>query len=142
MLNPQINQTMSKTENKFNISQEFEIIPHQKGKAYPIGVQEWVFLKSRIKEIKVEINNFHAIGFLLLGASASCLITILATEFKVKASEYFTWTIFGITLIGGLLSIYFAYDKHKHEGAKPNEVINQMELIEYRFESTEENASA
>ena len=125
---------MNDNQNKFNVSQEFEIIPHQKGKAYPIGVKEWEFIKKKICEIKIDVNNFHAFGFLLLGASASCLITILATEFKTDSSKYLTWAIFGVTLIGGLLSVYFANDKHKQESAKPTEIVNQMELIESRFE--------
>jgi hypothetical protein len=125
-------------QNNFNISQEFEIIPHQKGKAYPIGVKEWEFIKKKIGEINIDVNNFHSIGFLLLGASASCLITIFATEFKTDSSLYLTWAIFGISLIGGLLSVYFATDKHKQESAKPNEIINQMELIESRFENHNE----
>ncbi len=129
---------MSDNQNNFSVSQQFEIIPHQKGKAYPIGVKEWDFIKKKISEIKVEVNNFHAIGFLLLGASASCLITILATEFKTDSSRYFTWALFGISLVGGLLSIYFASDKNKQESAKPHEIINQMELIESRFESIKE----
>ncbi len=125
-------------QNNFNISQEFEIIPHQKAKAYPIGVKEWEFIKKKIGEINIDVNNFHSIGFLLLGASASCLITIFATEFKTDSSLYLTWAIFGISLIGGLLSVYFAADKHKQESAKPNEIINQMELIESRFENHNE----
>ncbi len=126
---------MAENENNFNVSQEFEIIPHQKTKAYPIGVKEWEFIKNKIKEISIEINNFHAIGYLLLGAAASCLITVFATEFKDDSSKYLIWTFFGISLVGGLLSVYFAKDKNKQESAKPNEIINQMELIESRFEN-------
>ena len=129
---------MSTGKGKFNVSQEFEIIPHQRGKAYPIGVKEWAFLKKKIKEINIEVSNFHAIGFLLLGASASCFITILATTFQDDKSKYICWGIFWVTLIGGLLSVYFASDKHKQETAKPQEIINQMELIESRFESQDD----
>ena len=123
---------------KFNVSQEFEIIPLQKGKAYPIGVKEWEFIKRKIKEIKIEVNIFHSIGFLLLGASVSCLITIIATNFRDDASKYLTWAIFAVSTSGGLLSIFFARDKHKQENAKPTEIINQMNLIEARFESSKE----
>ncbi len=129
---------MNNKGNNFNISQEYEIIPHQKGKAYPIGVKEWNFIKTKISEIKIEINKFHTIGYLLLGASMSCLITIIATEFKTDSSKYLTWSIFGITLFGGILSVIFASDKHKQESAKPNEVINQMDLIESRFVNPKE----
>lgn len=126
------------TKNHFNVSQEYEIVQHQKGKAYPISVIEWNFIKNKICEIKIDINHFHTIGYLLLGASASCIITIFATEFKTKTSEVITWGIFGVTLISGLLSIFFAKEKHKNESAKPNEVINQMNLIESRFENRQD----
>lgn len=129
---------MENNKNKFNISQEFEIIPHQKGKAYPIGVKEWDFIKMKISEISININNFHKIGFLLFGVSASCFITIIATEFKTDSSKYLTWAIFGVSLIGGLLSVSFARDKHKQENAKPSEIVNHMELIESRFENQKE----
>ena len=129
---------MSGAKNKFNVSQEFEIIPHQKGKAYPIGVKEWDFIKKKINEINIEINNFHSICFLLLGASLSCFITVIAADFKEDSYKYLTWAIFGISLIGGILSIYFSNDKLKQESAKPKEIVSQMELIESRFETTKE----
>jgi len=122
-------------KNNFNVSQEFEIIPHQKGKAYPIGVKEWDYLKTKIKSVNIDINTFHTVGYLLLGASGSCLITIIATNFTDEKSKYLCWAFFGVTLICGLLSIFFAKDKHKQESTKPNEIITQMELIESRFES-------
>ncbi|PHQ86183.1 MAG: hypothetical protein COB65_01500 [Thalassobium sp.] len=126
---------MSEEKSSFNVSQEYEIIPHQKGQAYPIGVKEWEYLKNKIKEVNIQINNFHTIGYLLLGASVSCLITIIATDFANDTSKYLTWAIFGVTAICGLLAIYFAKDKHQQESAKPTEIVNQMELIESRFEN-------
>lgn len=127
---------MSDNQNNFNVSQDFEIIPHQKSKAYPIGVQEWDFIKNKVKSIKIEVSNFHAFGFLLLGAAASCLITLLATEFKAEdaSSKYLCWAIFAVSLICGALCIYFAKDKQKQENAKPTEIVSQMDLIESRFQ--------
>lgn len=122
-------------KNNFNVSQELEIIPIQKGKAYPIGVKEWKFIKEKVGAIKIVVNHFHSIGFLLLGASASCIITIIATEFKEDFSRYFAWAFFAVSLIGGLLSLFFARDKHKQESAKPKEIVSQMDLIESRFET-------
>lgn len=127
---------MSEGQNNFNISQDFEIIPHQKSKAYPIGVQEWEFIKTKVKSIKIEISNFHSFGFLLLGSAASCLITIVATNFDTKdvGDKYLCWGIFAISLICGLLCIYFAKDKQRQENAKPIEIVTQMDLIESRFQ--------
>ena len=134
---------MSGTENTYKYSQEHEIIPPQKGQSYPISVKEWNFLKDKVKDIEIDINIFYTIGFLLLGASLSCLITIFATEFKTDASKYLTWAIFGITVISGALAVYFGVDKHKTEMAKPTEITAQMNLIESRFITVnEESASA
>ena len=119
----------------YKVSQDFEIIPHQKSKAYPIGVQEWDFIKEKVKLIKIEVSNFHAFGFLLLGCAGSCLITILATNFKAEDSsdKYFCWAIFAVSLICGLLCICFAKDKQNQENTKPTEIVSQMDLIESRF---------
>jgi hypothetical protein len=111
---------MNTRKGKFNVSQEFEIILHQPGKAYPIGLKEWSFLKKKIKEINIEVSNFYAIGYLLLGASISCIITILTTQFQDDKSKFFCCGIFGVSLIGGLLTIYFAFDKHKREYTRKN----------------------
>lgn len=129
---------MRKTGSNYNVSQELEIIPHQKDKAYPISVKEWLFLKSKINGINIEINNFYSIGFLLLGAFTSCVITLIVSDFKDEKSKYLTWAFLLVTLLTGCLSLYFAKDKHKQERIKPDEIISQMELIESRFEIGEE----
>jgi uncharacterized protein YacL len=128
---------MNPVKSNFNVSQEFEIVPHQKGKAYPIGVKEWNYLKEKIQKIKIEVNIFHAVGFLLIGAAISCLVTIFATEFKNESSKYLTYSILGVTLIGGILSLIFANESHKKENRKPDEIINLMDLIESRFDNND-----
>ncbi len=120
--------------NNFKISQEFEILQHQKGKAYPISIKEWEFIKNEIKEINVNVNIFYSIGFLFLGASMSGFITIFTTEFKTEMSKYLTCGFVALFLIIGILSVYFAIDKHKQEASKPKEIIKKIELIESRFE--------
>jgi hypothetical protein len=124
---------MSATNETYKVSQEYEIIPHQKGQAYPINVKEWNYIKAKVKNIKIDINIFYTVGFLLIGSSISCVITIFATDFKDDTSKYVTWSILGITAICGILSVYFGNDKHKTEMAKPTEIIAQMDLIESRF---------
>lgn len=124
---------MNTTNENYKVSQEYEIIPHQKGQAYPINVKEWDYIKGKIKDINIDINIFYTIGFLLIGSSISCLITIFATDFKDDTSKYTTWTILVTTAVCGLLSVYFGNDKHRTEIAKPTEIVAQMNLIESRF---------
>lgn len=119
----------------FNISQEYEIIPHQKGKVYVVSVKEWDFLKSKLRNINIDINELYSIGYLLIGAGISCLVTIFATDFKNDTYKYLVWIIFGICLLGAIISLIFSRKIHKIEKSKPSGVITQMDLIESRFES-------
>lgn len=133
---------MSDNQSNFSVSQEYELMSHQKGKAYPISINEWNFIKEKLKLIDIKVNNFNKIGFLLLGACVPCLITLIATEFAKVHYKYLVITLFAIFLVCGILSLYFSKEKHKSESAKPSEILNQMELIESRFESNNENTSA
>ena len=127
---------MDNNQGNYTIFQNLEIIPPQKIKAYTVDVKDWEFLKGKINEIKITVNGFYSIGFLLLGASISSLITIFATDFQDDASKYLTWTFFAVSLLGGLLSTCFARDKHKQENAKPKDIIAQMKLIEDKLETS------
>ena len=133
---------MSDNQNTFSVSQEYEIMPHQKGKAFPISTSEWSFIKNKLKEINIEINIFNKIGFSLLGASIPCLIKLVSTDYKTENPNYWVVAFFGIFIISGILAIYFSSDKHKTEQAKPQEIINHMELIESRFISNAHDAKS
>jgi hypothetical protein len=122
----------------YQVSQNLDLIPHQTGKAYTISVKEWNFLKGRIQQLKIEINNFYWIGYSLLGASFSSFITVLVTNFgEDVGAKYILWSLFSLTLITGSLSLYFSNDKHKEESSKPSEIISQMQLIESKFEQNQ-----
>ncbi|WP_412984685.1 hypothetical protein [Pontimicrobium sp. IMCC45349] len=133
---------MSDNGNNFSVSQEYELMSHQKGKAYPIAISEWKFIKDKLGEIDINVNIFNKIGFLFLGACVPCLITLLGTEFQDIRYQYLVIALFGIFLVGGLLSLYFSQEKHKSETSKPIDILNQMKLIESRFESSDKEANA
>lgn len=118
----------------FNISQDFEIIPPKKGKVYPILVQEWTFIKDKIKAIKIEINLFQTIGSILIGASLSFLGTNIATEFKDPDTKTICWALCGVLGICGLLSFIYGEGQRKFHNTIPNDVVSQMDLIETRYE--------
>ena len=44
---------MSENQNNFSVSQEYELMSHQKGKAYPISINEWDFIKTKLKSINI-----------------------------------------------------------------------------------------
>ncbi|MBL87731.1 MAG: hypothetical protein CMO82_13890 [Winogradskyella sp.] len=132
----------NQSQNKFEISQQYELMSHQKGKAYPISISEWEFIKKKLEKINIKVNDFNKIGFLLLGASVPCLITLIATEFTDVRYKYLVIALFFIFLICGSLSLYFSKEKHETEIAKPTEILNHMKLIESRFESDDKKANA
>lgn len=118
----------------YNISQDFEIIPPKKGKVYPILVQEWTFIKDKVKAIKIEITLFHTFGSILIGASLSFLGTNLATEFKEPDMKIICWALFGVTGICGLLSFFYGEGLRKLHNSTPTDVVSQMDLIESKYE--------
>ena len=125
------------SNSNFQISQEYELIPPERSKAYPIFVNEWNFLKEKIKKIKINFQWFDSIGFLLIGAGFSCLITGLTSEFSKDTSKIAVWSFFSIFIISGILSLFFGHSKRKQENTKPCEITDQMELIEGRFRNEE-----
>jgi hypothetical protein len=131
---------LKKMNNKstYNISQDYEIIQPKKGKVYPILFDEWVFIKIKIKEIKININYYNTIGSILIGASLSFLATNLTTEFKSQDTHIICWAIFAVTAICGILLLIFGESKRKEVNTKPIDILKQMELIETRYEKQEE----
>jgi len=121
----------------FQISQEYELIPPEKSKAYPIFVHEWNFIKDKISKIKINFQWFDSIGFLLIGAGISCLVTGLTSDFTKDIYKIAIWGFFTIFILAGILSLFFGYSKRKQENTKPSEITDQMNLIENRFKNEE-----
>jgi len=125
-------------ENNFQISQQYEIIPPEKSKAYVILVKEWSFIKTKIQEIKTKLDWFIIIGSLLLGGAFSSLFTNLATDFKDgEPTKYICWSVFFVMLISGVVVFLFGLKSIKVENKKPKEIIDNMDLIEARYKKDE-----
>ncbi len=117
----------------YSFSQDFTVTPRKKTSAYPIDIQDWEKLKRDVESLEIETNVFQAFGYVLLGTSFSALITSIASTFQTEGSKYLCWGIFVVTLCTGLLSVFFANDKHKTQNLKPKTIIDQMNHIESRF---------
>lgn len=126
-------------ENDFKMSQGYDVIPPKPGKAYPILCGEWEHLKSQIGNITTSFGVYHTAGSLLLGASISTLIAILAGSFKAAEGAVPIPLIVACAsvivagLVGGVC-LYFAYESREVAKIKASDVIVQMNLIEKRFE--------
>jgi len=124
----------------FNISQDYEIIPPKKGKAYPILKSEWEYLKERITKIGDNLNLYNTVGLLLFGYSGSAFINILTNNYPRNEDNTFSTKfivclcIAIMTLIIGIISFFFGNQQKKIQTTKTTDVVKQMEMIEERYE--------
>lgn len=127
-------------EQQFKVSQDYEIIPPQKKKAYIILVEEWSYIKTLVTSIKDNTDLWHTIGSILLGISGSGLLSAFTLEIPVPESDkrmpmpiLISWFAFVAAGGVGLLSFYFAHARRSDKTHTAENAIQQMELIEKRF---------
>ena len=130
-------------EPSFKMSQDYELIPPQKKRAYPILVEEWEYLKRRSGASRDDANLYHTIGSILLGVAGSAFIAAPTLDLpkghdgQIAMPIIISRFIFGTTIFCGFLSILFGYNQRKFQKASASEVIQQMGLIEKRYEAEE-----
>jgi len=128
-------------EPSFKMSQDYELVPPQKKRAYPIPIEEWEHLKKKIHNISDNANIYHTIGSALIGVAGSALVAALTLDIPLGDNSstpmpiLISWFIFVSTLICGGLSIIFGRTQRKVQNSNTNDVIEQMKLIERRYES-------
>jgi len=131
------------SEPSFKMSQDYELITPKKKRAYPILVEEWEHLKSKIRKIRDNANLYHTIGSILLGVAGSALVAALTLELpkaeggRTPMPIIIAWFTFVAALISGLLSLFFANTQREVQSTSASEVIEHMELIERRYEGSE-----
>lgn len=130
---------MQNNQSSFNISQDFEIVPPKKGKAYPIPQTEWEYLKERISKIGDVINFYHTAGAIILGFSGSAFINFLTSDFpKSQDGSYSTRYVICLaiaisTLVIGAMALCFGKKQRDLQIVKSEDVIKQMQVIEDRY---------
>ncbi len=123
---------MNNKEQNFTYSQDYELLRQKKGKAYSIKVKDWDYIKSQLDKIKIETNYFNPLGWLLLGGTISCLITIISTDLPTERKNIM-WVIIISTFVCGGLSLYFAHKTHYSENIKPKDLKDYMDRIDEDF---------
>ena len=122
------------SEPPFQISQGFEVLKPKSGKAYPVPCDEWEFLKKKIAEISFTNELFNDGGWALLGISLSTFGSILLGAYSSTSALTIAWAIVAVTLISGVLCLYFAAQVKKVKKTQASEILTQMELIEKRYQ--------
>jgi hypothetical protein len=131
-------------EPTFKMSQDYEIVPPRKQRAYPILVEEWLHLKEKVRQIRDDANFYHTLGSVLLGVAGSALLTALTLDIpKVEGVTatpmpiLIAWFAFFSTAVCGGLAMYFGKSQREVQHSNAIEVISHMELIEKRYGSGE-----
>lgn len=124
---------------KYKFSQDYELIPPQKQRSYPISTYEWTIIKKKIAEVSDSANLWQTIGSILIGVSLSALTTAIINDFKSEKSLWTCWAIFFVTGISGILSIYFGRTQRKTQNKTKADVLDFMAIIEERFKNSFSN---
>lgn len=120
----------------YKFSQDYELIPPQKQRSYPISTNEWSLIKKKISDVKDGANFWHTLGSILIGAAISTLITALINDFKTEKLLWTCWFAFFVTGISGALSFYFGNSHRQIQNKSKEDVIDFMTTIEERFQSS------
>lgn len=120
----------------YKFSQDYELIPPQKQRSYPISTTEWNLIKKRINNIKDDANLWQTVGSILVGTAVPTLITALIGDFKNDKSTWICWTAFWVTAIPGGLAFYFGSQQRKTQNETKEDVLDYMNIIEERFASS------
>ena len=124
-------------DSPYQMSQGLDVLRPKSGPAYPIPCDEWNLRKGKIEKLTSEPWLFHSIGFVLLGATLSTLVTILLGTFQLPAQQRaldIAWAVVAVTLICGLACLYFANKERGVHRERANDVVAQMDLIEKRYD--------
>jgi len=118
----------------FNVTQEFEIIPHHKSKVYTITISDWNFIKNKVSKIKSDFGWWEAFGFAFIGAGISMFIGYFTTA-ELTTSLCVIITIF--CFIIGFTFLGFSWARKKDENSKPLDVIEYMDQVEQKFNNND-----
>jgi hypothetical protein len=136
-------------EQQFKVSQDYEIIPPQKKKAYLILVEEWAYIKGLVASIKDNTDLWHTIGSVLLGISGSGLLSAFTLDIPMPESDkrmpmpiLVSWFAFISAGVTGGLSFYFAHARRSDKTKTAENAVQQMELIENRFKIEQRSTGA
>ena len=91
-------------------------------------------------QLSYKTNVYMELGFLFLGGALSTFTAIItgaitpAQTQNISVYLIIAWAVVAVTLIVGILCIGFAFGKEKSKKKRASEIIEQMEIIEKRFE--------
>ena len=128
---------------EFKMSQDYELVPPTKGKAYPILITEWNIIKDGINKIDDQTNMFHTIGSIVLGFGLSTIISAFIYEQPNPATVssntklIIIWAAAIVTTIIGTTFLVFGKKKKDLIEYSKTQVTSLIKMIEDRFKAPE-----
>jgi hypothetical protein len=119
------------------VSQSTKIRPAKECDAYPITIDDWNLLISKMKLIKETPNYYEMFGSLFVGAALSQVITIICGGYNNSGDEkhIIAWIIAAFSCVVGLLCFIFGIGTDKLKRERINDIVGLMNHIESRFNS-------
>jgi hypothetical protein len=119
------------------MSQGLEVLPPKSDKAYPIPCKEWDSIKARVQRLTDEPFVFQTIGAALLGASLSTMTSVFTGSISgtnIERTTALAWAIIGTTGLVGIACLAFAKKERVSRRERAADIVEQMRLIEARFD--------
>lgn len=119
-------------------AQKYNILTPVEENAYMIPISDWNRLQEKIKQIDSTAGLlFHTIGSVLLGVAGSALVGALTSQNQIPC-----WAIFAVSLISGLLSLYFASQQRQLDIYSKDDVLKEIHRIEQRYRTPSQYSNA
>jgi len=116
----------------FQVSQKYEVVEPDVGKAYLIQVHEWEFVKEKLDQVEFKVNIYDIFSSLSFGVSGSALIGYLTTQDQYK-SEFTCLFLFIALLVFGILAHFLASVSRKQQTEKLSDILSVVRFVENRF---------
>ena len=119
------------------MSQGYDVLKPKSDHAIPVPCNEWDVLKKNIKDATTDPWFFHTTGSILIGASLATLISIVTGTISSQSIANAIVIAWAVTIVCGLTGIACLYFAHKERGVhrqRNQNVVEQMQLIESRFD--------
>ena len=123
----------------FHIATGLDVLPPKSGKAYPIPCDEWELLKNKLEKVSSPPWFYQTVGSVLSGVAGSMLVTILSDTLPQGGQSNARVVAYATVMVSAVcasLSFLFAHQQRDLKVAYVSEVIQQMQIIQNRYETS------
>jgi hypothetical protein len=122
---------MSSQDNRLNFTQEYEFLKPEKEQTLAIILSDWMYLKKMIDRLKLGDTLWKTISSVCFGCAPTSLVTALtvwpdssAHNNESSKIAFVCWIALSIvTLLIGLMALYFAHQKHRVDEISQTQVL-------------------